>query len=74
MSKRQRFAFSPEFKLEPAQLVVDKGCTTKEAGEAMNIGSSSLERRVFQLSQERQEIIPQGNALSEDQKKIKTLE
>lgn len=74
MSKRQRRSFSPEFKLEAAQLVVDNGYTIKEACDAMNIGSSSLERWVSQLRQERQGITPQGKALTEDQKKIKALE
>ena len=35
MSKKIRRTFSPEFKLETAQLVVDQGYTHDEAAKAM---------------------------------------
>ena len=37
MSKRTRPSFSPEFRLEAAQLVVDQGRTVKEAANAMGV-------------------------------------
>lgn len=38
MTKRSRKNFSPEFRLETAQLVLDHGYTHKEAAQAMNVG------------------------------------
>jgi hypothetical protein len=35
MSKRTRRTFSPEFRLETAQLVIDQGYTHDEAAKAM---------------------------------------
>ncbi|MCP3928060.1 MAG: transposase, partial [Bacteroidetes bacterium] len=37
---RKRRSFSPEFKLEAAQLVVDQGYTIREAAEAMNVSKT----------------------------------
>ena len=74
MSKRQRRAFSPEFRLEAAQLVVDKGYTVREASEAMNVGSSSMDRWVAQLRMGRNGETPRGAAMTADQQRIKELE
>ncbi len=38
MTKRTRRTFSPEFKLEAAQLVVDQGYSVVEAGEQICYG------------------------------------
>lgn len=54
MHKKTKRTFSPEFKLECALLVVDKGYSYRQACEAMNIGSSTLESWVRQLRNERQ--------------------
>lgn len=43
MNKKTKRTFSPEFKLECAQLIVDKGYSYREASEVMNVGSSTLE-------------------------------
>ncbi|WP_264877653.1 transposase, partial [Vibrio agarivorans] len=40
MTKRTRRTFSPEFKLEAAQLVTDQGYTVVEAAKAMNVSKS----------------------------------
>ncbi len=74
MSKRQRRSFNPEFRLETAQLVVDKGYSIREAAEAMNVGHSSVDRWVAQLRQERGGVTPQGSALTPEQQRIKQLE
>lgn len=74
MSKRQRRAFSPEFRLEAAQLVVDKGYTVREAADAMNVGLSSMDRWVAQLRKERSGETPRGAAMTADQQRIKELE
>ena len=42
MSKKTRRTFSPEFRLETAQLVVDQGYTHEEAAKAMGVGFQRL--------------------------------
>jgi transposase len=74
MSRRQRRAFSPEFRLEAAQLVVNKGYTVREAAEAMNVGHSSMDRWVAQLRKERNGETPTGTAMTAEQQRIKELE
>lgn len=54
MTNKTKRTFSPEFKLECAQLIVDKGYLYPQASEAMNVGSSTLESWVRQLRKERQ--------------------
>ena len=51
MNKKTKRTFSPEFKLECAQFIVDKGYSYREASEAMNVGSSTLAAWVRQLRQ-----------------------
>ncbi len=58
MNKKTKRTFSPEFKLECAQLIVDKCYSYRKASEAMNVGSSTLETWVRQLGRERQGITP----------------
>ncbi|MFQ6371526.1 transposase, partial [Shewanella sp. YIC-542] len=53
MTKKQGPNFSPEFRLETAQLVVDQGYTNREAAEAMGVGYSTLGKWVKQLREER---------------------
>ena len=69
-----RRAFSPEFKLEAAQLVVDQGYTLKAACEAMGVGKSTLENWVRKLRQERRGKKTPGSALTPDQRQIQALE
>ncbi|MGL0926215.1 transposase, partial [Vibrio vulnificus] len=49
MTKRTRRTFSPEFKLEAAQLVVDQGYSVVEASKAMNVSKSAMDKWVRQL-------------------------
>lgn len=49
MTKKIKRTFSPEFKLECALLVMDKGYSYRQACEAMSVGSSTLESWVRQL-------------------------
>ena len=51
MTKRTRRTFSPEFKLEAAQLVTDQGYTVVEAAKAMNVSKSAMGKWVRQLKQ-----------------------
>jgi len=74
MSTRKRRSFSREFKLEAAQLVVDKGYTIREAASAMNVGHSSMDRWVAQLRKERHGETPKATALTPEHQRIKELE
>jgi len=48
MNKRTRRRFSPEFKLEAVQLVVDQGRSLREACKAMGVAKSSMANWVRQ--------------------------
>lgn len=73
MAKKRR-TFSPEFKLEAAQLVLDQGYTIKAAAEAVGVGTSTLEYWLKQLKGERQGKTPTASAITPDQRKIQELE
>lgn len=49
MAKKKGPNFSPEFRLETAQLVLDQGYTHKEAADAMGVCYSTLGKWVRQL-------------------------
>ena len=68
MNKKTKRTFSPEFKQECAQLIVDKGYSYREASEAMNVGSSTLEAWV------RPGITPSASPLTSEQQRIRELE
>ncbi|WP_211026698.1 IS3 family transposase [Pectobacterium versatile] len=74
MNKKTKRTFSPEFRLECAQLIIDKGYSYREASEAMNVGSSTLEAWVRQLRRERQGIQPSATPISPEQQRIRELE
>ena len=74
MTKRKRPNFAPEFRLECAQLVVDKGYSVVEAAQAMNVGKSSLDKWVRQLRAEREGKSPQATPMTPDKLKIRELE
>jgi transposase-like protein len=42
-----RSTFTPEFRLEAAQLVVDQGYTVKAAAAAMGVGKSTMEKEIL---------------------------
>ena len=71
---RKRRSFSPEFKLEAAQLVVDQGYTIREAAEAMNVSKTTLENWIRLLKSERSGKTPASKALTPEQKRIQELE
>ena len=73
MTKRTRRTFSPEFKLEVAQLVTDQGYTVVEAAKAMNVSKSAMDKWVRQLKQERQGVTPKASPLTPEQIKIREL-
>tara|TARA_Y100000034_G_C6590479_1_gene256497 strand:- start:140 stop:451 length:312 start_codon:yes stop_codon:yes gene_type:complete len=74
MSKRSRPTFSPEFRLEAAQLVVDQGQSVREAAEAMGIGKSTMDKWVRQLRLERQGGKPSASPMTPEQRRIRELE
>ena len=74
MTKRTRRTFSPEFKLEAAQLVLDQGYTTRRACEAMGVGKSTMEYWIRQLREERQGKTPKASAITPERRRIQELE
>ncbi|EEX8883959.1 IS3 family transposase [Escherichia coli] len=74
MNKKTKRTFTPEFRLECAQLIVDKGYSYRQASEAMNVGSTMLESWVRQLRRERQGITPSATPITPDQQRIRELE
>ncbi len=73
MAKSRR-TFSPEFKLEAAQLVLDQEYTIKAASEAVGVGKSTMEYWVRQLREERKGKTPKSSALTPEQRRIQELE
>ena len=74
MSRPKRPNFKPEFRLEVAQLVLDKGYSIREAADAMDVGKSTVDKWVRQLKQERGGISPSASPMTPDQIKIRELE
>ena len=74
MTNKTKRTFSPEFKLECAQLIVAKGYSYRQASEAMNVDSSTLESWVRQLRKERQGIVPSSSPITPEQQRIRELE
>jgi len=74
MNKRTRPTFSPEFRLESAQLVVDQNYTVRDAADAMGVGKSTMDKWVSQLRSERSGQAPQATPMTPDQQRIRELE
>lgn len=73
MTKKKGLNFSPEFRLETAQLVVDQGYTHKEAAEAMGVGYSTIGKWVKQLNEERAGKAPLATPMTAEQLEIREL-
>ena len=75
MTKKTRPSFSPEFRLEAAQLVVDQQYSVREAAEAMGVGKSTMDKWVRQLRAERDgSHTGTATPMTPDQRKIRELE
>jgi transposase len=74
MNRPKRPNFKPEFRLEVAQLVLDKGYSIREAVDAMDVGKSTVNKWVRQLKQERGGLSPNASPMTPDQIKIRELE
>ena len=72
--KKTKRSFSPEFRLECAQLVVDQGYTVRAACDSMGVSKSTLENWVRQFRKERQGETPKASALTPEQRRIQELE
>ncbi|NYS80552.1 transposase [Halomonas glaciei] len=60
MATRPKSNFSPEFRLEVPQLVVDQNYTVREAAEAISIGHSTIDKWVRQLRPEQGDQSPKA--------------
>ena len=74
MSNKTRRTFSPEFRLESAQLVVDQNYSIKEAALAVGVGLSTMDKWSRQLRKERNGVTPKASAMSPEHRRIKELE
>lgn len=74
MTRRPKRNFSPEFRLEAAQLVVDQNYSIRDAAEAMNVGHSTMDKWVRQLRKERSGVSPKATPMTPDQLRIRELE
>nr|WP_092794351.1 IS3 family transposase [Rheinheimera pacifica] len=74
MNKKTRPTFSPEFRLECAQLVVDQGYSVAKAAQAMNVGKSTMDKWVRQLREERAGVRPKATPMTPEQLRIRELE
>jgi transposase len=73
MTKRTKPNFTPKFRPECAQLAVDKGHSVLETAKAMNVGKSSLDKRVRQLKNEHNGLTSKAMLLTPDQLEIRQL-
>lgn len=74
MNKRTRPTFSPEFRHDAAQLVVDKGYSVREAAESMGVGISTMDKWVKQLRADPQGKAAKGTPVTPEQQRIRELE
>jgi transposase len=65
--------YSPEFRLEAAQSVVNQGRPISEAAEAMRVCKSTMDKWVRQLRQEHNGISPQTTPMKADHRKNRKL-
>ena len=74
MRSKTRRTFSPEFRLESAQLVVDQNHSIREAAQAVGVGHSTMDKWVRQLRKERGGATPTASAMTPEHRRIKELE
>ena len=73
MTGHNRRNFSPEFRLEAAQLVLDQNYTVAAAATAMNVGKSTMDKWVRQLKEERAGKSPTASPMTPEQIEIREL-
>ena len=71
----KRRTFSPEFKLDAANLILKQGYTYREAGDATGASNGALRNWVTQIQKEQRGETPTGaKAITEEQQKVQKLE
>ncbi|QCG47340.1 IS3 family transposase [Aeromonas schubertii] len=74
MTQPKRRTFTPQFRLECAQLVLDQGYSFRSACDAMGVSKSALEYWVRQLRSERAGASTKGTPVTAEQLRIRELE
>ncbi len=74
MTKKTRPNYSPEFRLEVAQQVVDEGRPVSEVAESLGLGKSTVDKWSRQLRNERDGTLSSATPLTPEQIKIRELE
>ncbi|WP_425514823.1 IS3 family transposase [Agarivorans aestuarii] len=74
MTKRTRPTYSPEFRLEVAQQIVDEGRTIRDVADNLGLGKSTVDKWARQLREERNGKLSSATPLTPDQLKIRELE
>jgi len=72
MTSRRKF--TPEFKLDAANLVVKQQYSVRDAASAMGVGRSTMDRWVKELRAELGGIATHPTPMTSDQQKINALE
>ena len=71
----KRRTFSPEFKLDAANLILKQGYSYREAQDATGVSNGALRNWVKQIEKERNGETPIGiKAITEEQRKVQKLE
>lgn len=73
MTGRNKHNFSPEFRLEAAQLVLNQHYTVVAAATAMSVGKSTMDKWVRQLKEERAGKSPIASPMAPEQIEIREL-
>ena len=73
MTGRNRRNFSPGFRLEAAQLLLDQHYTVAAAATAMNVRNSTMDKWVRQLKEERAGKSPTTSPMTPEQIEIREL-
>jgi transposase len=73
IDKKKEMTFSPEFKFDVTQLVIDQQYSIGAACEAIAGSKSSMENWVRQLRQEQLKKTPKAKAMTPDQRRIQAL-
>ena len=73
ITTKTRPRFNPEFKVECAQLVLDRRYFIREAVDAMNVGHSTLDKWVRKLKAEREGSVTAGKPITEEQRELAEL-
>ncbi|CNC44046.1 transposase and inactivated derivatives [Yersinia frederiksenii] len=73
MTGHNRRNFSPEFRLEAAQLALDQHYTVAAAATAINVGKSTMDNGIRQLKEERAGKSPIASPMTPEQIEIREL-